>query len=435
MDLGVSFADFSLKQLGKSVSKRMHLSKHTHAEAAEGQIRSESLILTAGALERLRYRGHTAATKLSAATNEKMEAWRKLRLFVGLSEEVVLVDPLSCQPCGKPSCTPRGERLVVGVLPLLMLGMFVAIVFSMVDDVDSTVGASRVPRVGADIISTNGSIATNATTMPVISDAKAALVADAAKQGRDIAVRTSTRVMLVVTTVVFGLFLVLRRRVPLVYGHRNSDKLPLKPGLLSWLPQLLGTSDEDVLEHAGVDAFVFLRIPQLACRFCVLVFFPVGLPIMLVNFYANDAVVEVGARTSRLSTLTISNIANGGWMLWLHVIGAWYMSWVLLMLLKQETRIYIRARHRYFREIRPQDYSIFVQDLPPDVRTSDALMDLFRKFYPDSDLHSCCVLPDCRHLADLMANADALALRLEKAVQAEQRCVEHQILAVGSARR
>jgi hypothetical protein len=304
-----------------------------------------------------------------------------------------------------------------------MLMLFTAIIVGVVDDDGND--TNPVDAIGIDTLganSTNSSSVENSTvTGPVTVDVRAALVADANKQSRDVAVLTSTRVMVATTAATFGLFILLRRRIPL-YAHRNADKLPLKAGLLSWLPELLAMNDEDVLQHAGFDAFLFLRIPQLACRFCVLAFFPMGASLALLNRYANESKADGNASIFRLSTLTISNIGHGSRMLWFHAMGAWYMTWLLLVLLREEERVYIRVRHRYFRNARAQDYSIFVQDLPPDVRTSDALMHLFRKFYPDSDLHSCCVLPDCRHLAALMAEADVLAKRLETALKIEARC-------------
>eukprot|EP01043_Picozoa_sp_COSAG02_P042881 COSAG02_NODE_3684_length_6385_cov_4.179287_3_plen_518_part_00 len=428
MNLGVSFADFSLTHLAKSVSKHAHLSHRSDSAIRtpeEGQVRSESLIMTADVLAHLRNHANEVSTQIISATNEKLEAWRKLRVFVGLSEEVQLVEPMRCQPCGKPSCSPKGDKLFVGVLPLLMLMLFVAIIVGVVDDDGS--GTRTIDAIGIDTLganSTNSSNVGNATVAgPAIVDVRAALVASANEQSRDVAVLTSTRVMVATTATTFGLFIVLRRRIPL-YSYRNADKLPLKAGWLSWLPQLVAMNDEDVLQHAGFDAFLFLRIPQLACRFCVLAFFPMGASLVLLNHFASESKADGDASIFRLSTLTISNIEHGSRMLWLHAIGAWYMTWLLVMLLRQEEQIYIRVRHRYFRNACAQDYSIFVQDLPPDVRTSDALMHLFRKFYPDTDLQSCCVLPDCRHLATLMAKADVLAKKLEKALEVEARCAQ-----------
>ena len=174
------------------------------------------------------------------------------------------------------------------------------------------------------------------------------------------------------------MFCVVRTRVPTLYAHRNAEEFPLNNGFLSWLPQLIGMNEHDLLDCVGFDAFMFLRLPQLVCKFCTLVFFPVGLPLMIVNFYAEGDPTA----TSSLKSLTLANIPPGSWLLWLYVVAAWYITWLLLKLVDEEQRVYIRARHLYFHQARPQDYSIFVQDLPEQVRTSDSLTHLFKQFYP-----------------------------------------------------
>jgi flagellar biosynthesis/type III secretory pathway chaperone len=155
----------------------------------------------------------------------------------------------------------------------------------------------------------------------------------------------------------------------------------------------------------------------LACsvKFCVLVFIPVGLPLMLVNLHAKADPSAEGT----LKSLTMSNVEPASWELWLYVVGAWYVTFVLLHLVDAEETVYIRARHRYLHQARPQDYSIFVQDLPPETRTSESLLQLFRQFYPASEIHSACVLPDCRALADIVTKAEAAAATLKNCVEAE----------------
>ena len=62
---------------------------------------------------------------------------------------------------------------------------------------------------------------------------------------------------------------------------------------------------------------------------------------------------------------------------------------------------------------------MFVQDLPEDVRTTESLLALFRRFYPTREVHSACVLPDCRTLDVMMTEAEALSKKLGEEVTAD----------------
>ncbi len=344
---------------------------------------------------------HATRTLRVTAANERLKHWRALRTFVHVTEEAGLLQPMDC-PCGKISCV-RKERFFMTIFPLLMFAGFIGIVYGMISD-DATGSA------------VNGTSIAAATLLNTTTDASQAardkLLADSAAASKDIAVLTAVGAMLTTTSGAFIVFCVIRPRVPALYAHRNADEFPLSQGFLSWLPQLISMNEHDLLDCVGFDAFMFLRLPQLVCKFCTLAFFPMGLPLMLVNFYAEGDTTA----TNSLNSLTLSNIPPGSWLLWIYVVAAWYVSWLLFKLVDEEQRVYIRARHLYFHQARPQDYSIFVQDLPPDVRTSDALTNLFKQFYPAAEIHSACVLPDCRKLDGMMAEAEIISKNLAQLV-------------------
>eukprot|EP01043_Picozoa_sp_COSAG02_P049357 COSAG02_NODE_4948_length_4798_cov_1.602894_2_plen_757_part_00 len=350
---------------------------------------------------------HATRTLRVSAANQRLAHWRSLRTFVHVTEEAGLLQPMDC-PCGKFSCV-RKEWLFVSIFPLLMFAGFIGIVYGMIseDAPESVVNGTTISAVNATTL-------VNTTADPSEA-ARDKLMADSAAASKDIAVLTAVGAMLTTTSVASVVFCVMRPRVPALYAHRNADEFPQSQGFLSWLPQLISMNEHDLLDCVGFDAYMFLRLPQLVCKFCTLAFFPMGLPLMLVNFFAEGDTTA----TNSLKSLTLSNIPPGSSLLWIYVIAAWYVTWLLFTLVDEEQRVYIRARHLYLHQARPQDYSIFVQDLPPDIRTSDALTHLFKQFYPAAEIHSACVLPDCRKLNGMMAKAENISNNLAELVAAD----------------
>ena len=223
----------------------------------------------------------------------------------------------------------------MSIFPLIMFCGFMGICYGMIaDEADDGFGV-------------NGTAA-NATVLnaSVPMDGRAKLLADADAAGKDVAVVTALGAMLTTTCGAFLVFCLVRTRVPALYAHRNGE-FALKDSFLGWLPQLLSMNEEDLLDCVGFDAFVFLRLPresathpstrttirrlqlsfsafwslwlitlarmatELACKFCTLGFFPMGLPLMIVNYYADGDPASAGT----LKSLTMSNIAPGSWQL------------------------------------------------------------------------------------------------------------------------
>lgn len=376
---------------------------HAHLNAAAAAEREPTVEDHATAREEI---NRTRTLRVTAANDKLKNHWKELHTFVQNTEESGLLLPMQC-PCCKISCV-RKERYFMSVCPLIMFAGFMGIVYGMVTENDSS-PASSAP-----------------TNSNVTLDARAKMLADQEAQNADPAVLTALGAMLTTTTIAFILFCVARTRVPALYAHRNADEFALSQGFLSWLPQLISMNESDLLYCVGFDAFMFLRLPQLTCKFCTLVFFPVGLPLMLVNLYAegysDDSTLTDSntTNTTGLATLTLANVPKGSPLLWIHVVAAWYVTWLLLKLVDEEQRVYIRARHLYLHQARAQDYSIFVQDLPEDVRTPETLTRLFQQFYPAEEIHSACVIPDCRELDAMLAKAKTLSKKLEDLVAADE---------------
>ena len=328
---------------------------------------------------------HRAAAVDTA--NAELTKWRALRTFVHGSEELSLGIFME-----------RSEKYIMGVCPVLMFVAFWAIVVVGLDldTKDAAAAATSTTEVSREsswenvTLNSTGGGAT--TTTAELTDPRELELAAQANASKDKAVFTSLSAAMTTILGTIVVFCVVRTRVPQVFSAQNTvHKLG---GTCSWYWELLSMHEGTLLDLVGFDAFMFLRLPHLATKFCVLAFVPMGLPLMLINA---DAGFDPSA-AGTLKSYTLANIPPGSWKLWLYVMGAWYWTWLLLTLVKAEEAVYIRARHRYFHQARPQDYSVFVQDLPVTARTNRSLRELFEQFYPASEIHSACVLPDARKL-------------------------------------
>ena len=78
---------------------------------------------------------------------------------------------------------------------------------------------------------------------------------------------------------------------------------------------------------------------------------------MVVYYHADGDPSAQGS----LRMLTLSNVGQDDWRLWLCLAGMYVVSLLLVKLVSEEVMVYVRTRHRYFHQPRAQDYSCIVK--------------------------------------------------------------------------
>ncbi|XP_024401372.2 CSC1-like protein HYP1 [Physcomitrium patens] len=139
-----------------------------------------------------------------------------------------------------------------------------------------------------------------------------------------------------------------------------------------WLVRAWNPSEDEILETAGLDAVVFLRIFKFCIRFftiCTLVGCGILAPLNFNDTYIADHPSGKEEENGTLEKLTILNISQGSPRLWFHLAVLYFISFTAYILLYSEYREISMMRQAYLMEASPQpdQFSVLVRGIPkPD---------------------------------------------------------------------
>ncbi|KAF8825413.1 hypothetical protein HHX47_DHR7000217 [Lentinula edodes] len=178
-----------------------------------------------------------------------------------------------------------------------------------------------------------------------------------------------------------GLFLVLKQRLQRIYSKRSA-KLP--PGPWKWLPALLNSRAEDIIDKNGLDAYMFLRfLKMLVWIFLVftVLTFAVIVPV--------DMIGQNGA-TSNLEKIS-----------WINVIDP-----------QEQKRFTAHIIVVYI--LTTQARTVLITSVPETLSTESSLRQ-FASFVPGG-VERVWLYRDTKRLNEVFSNREKTCLMLEKAV-------------------
>ncbi|KAE8701338.1 Calcium permeable stress-gated cation channel 1 [Hibiscus syriacus] len=136
---------------------------------------------------------------------------------------------------------------------------------------------------------------------------------------------------------------------------------------LSWMPAALQMPEPELIDHAGLDSAVYLRIYLLGLKIFVPIAF-LAFAIMVPVNWTNNTLEHSGLTFSDIDKLSISNIPNGSNRYWTHLVMAYAFTFWTCYALKQEYEIvaamrlhFLASEHR-----RPDQFTVLVRNVPPD---------------------------------------------------------------------
>ena len=170
----------------------------------------------------------------------------------------------------------------------------------------------------------------------------------------------------------------------------------------SWVLPVLRVSDEDMIAIAGMDAYVHLRFIKLCFRIVVLCTFFGS--VILCPLYATS-LEDVNTNNEGITLFSMANIPQGSKRLWAPWICAYLFTFIFLYCIHKEYENFAKVRVHYFQTGDPrlptqQNYSVLVENIPTEYRTSPKLKELFESFFGD------CVA--CAHVATILTPLDSL---------------------------
>ncbi|KAF2611987.1 hypothetical protein F2Q70_00010264 [Brassica cretica] len=134
---------------------------------------------------------------------------------------------------------------------------------------------------------------------------------------------------------------------------------------LNWMPQALRMPEPELIDHAGLDSVVYLRIYLLGLK----IFFPIAclaFTVMVPVNWTNTTLDKLQNLTfSDIDKLSISNIPNGSSRFWVHLCMAYVITFWTCFVLKREYKIIGSMRLQFLAsdQRRPDQFTVKPQIL------------------------------------------------------------------------
>lgn len=136
---------------------------------------------------------------------------------------------------------------------------------------------------------------------------------------------------------------------------------------LEWMPAALKMPEPELIDHAGLDSAVYLRIYLIGLKIFVPITMAAFVVLVPVN-WTNDTLAKSTIVHNDIDKLSISNIEVGSQRFWAHIVMMYAFSyWTCYVLLKEyeivaSMRLHFLATSRR----RPDQFTVLVRNVPSD---------------------------------------------------------------------
>ncbi|GER48153.1 ERD (early-responsive to dehydration stress)family protein [Striga asiatica] len=177
---------------------------------------------------------------------------------------------------------------------------------------------------------------------------------------------------------------------------------------LNWVPDALRMPEPELIDHAGLDSAVYLRIYLLGLK----IFVPISLlawailvPVNWTNNTLAKSLATDKVQYSDIDKLSISNVPFGSLRFWTHIVMAYaFTFWTCFTLRKEYANVASMRLHFLASEKRrPDQFTVLVRNVPPDPdeTVSECVEHFFLVNHPDHYLTHQVVI-NANKLADLI---------------------------------
>ncbi|XP_042478378.1 calcium permeable stress-gated cation channel 1-like [Macadamia integrifolia] len=173
---------------------------------------------------------------------------------------------------------------------------------------------------------------------------------------------------------------------------------------LNWMPEALQMPELELIQHAGLDSAVYLRIYLLGLKIFVPITF-LALAILVPVNWTNGTLEHSNVVFSDVDKLSISNIPVGSQRFWTHLVMAYVFTFWTCYVLQKEYATVAAMRLHFLasEECRPDQFTVLVRNVPPDPdeSVSELVEHFFLVNHPDHYLTNQ-VVYDAKKLANLV---------------------------------
>ncbi|OAY25883.1 calcium permeable stress-gated cation channel 1 isoform X1 [Manihot esculenta] len=153
---------------------------------------------------------------------------------------------------------------------------------------------------------------------------------------------------------------------------------------LNWMPEAIRMPEPELIEHAGLDSAVYLRIYLIGLKIFVPITFLAWAILVPVN-WTNDtlelAKLSSNVTSSDIDKLSISNIPLGSERFWTHIVMAYaFTFWTCYVLMKEYEKVAtMRLQFLASERRRPDQFTVLVRNVPPD--PDESVSELVEHFF------------------------------------------------------
>ncbi|KAK7336727.1 hypothetical protein VNO77_17273 [Canavalia gladiata] len=139
---------------------------------------------------------------------------------------------------------------------------------------------------------------------------------------------------------------------------------------LNWMPAALHMPEPELIDHAGLDSAVYIRIYLLGIKIFAPITILAFMVLVPVNWTGETLEAPAGKDLtfSDIDKISISNIPEGSKRFWVHILMSYvFSSWTCYSLYK-EYKIVAAMRLRFLasERRRPDQFTVLVRNVPPD---------------------------------------------------------------------
>lgn len=201
-----------------------------------------------------------------------------------------------------------------------------------------------------------------------------------------------------------------RAWIPELKGKLSENHL----GHIDWCWKVWFIGDDDFRHQCGLDALCFTRILQFGLRLSIM---GIVNSVWLMPLYGTaENSPETAHITDKIAKLTTGNVPPGSPRFIGTVIAA-YITFVYTMyLLLQEFEWFTKTRHLFLGETEPRNYTLYVNNIPSEYRSSAKLLRYFRTCFSHDSVLEAHVALNIPSLERKVEQREGLLLRLEHAI-------------------
>ncbi|PIN21328.1 hypothetical protein CDL12_05964 [Handroanthus impetiginosus] len=156
---------------------------------------------------------------------------------------------------------------------------------------------------------------------------------------------------------------------------------------LNWVPDALKMPEAELIDHAGLDSAVYLRIYLLGLKIFVPVTLLAWAILVPVNWTNNTLAASASLEYSDIDKLSISNVPFGSQRFWTHLVMAYAFTFWTCYTLRKEYEIVAAMRLHFVasERRRPDQFTVLVRNVPPDPdeSVSECVEHFFLVNHPD----------------------------------------------------